>query len=165
MTANEKRLLRIFAVTAVSFAFAGVAYTGVDRIFTAEASIKSYAKALSKLPQSEYDANEIDARIRELRKSIESAPSVEAQESLPAFAAEVRSLLSRHRIDPAQYQVVGASGDEALEFTLKCETAAFLRFLKEASDARRGWDLPFIAIRPVVEGSISEITIRVKHAK
>ena len=165
MTANEKRLAKVFFATVFFVAVGITAFTGIERIQTAETSIDSYAKALAKLPRGVSDANEIEAKISTMKDAIERLPTSAEPGPFSDFAKEVRTTLARYRIDPAQYQVVGSAGEEALELSLRCETAAFLKFLKDASNEKRGWDIPFLAIRPLVEGNTSDITIRVKYAK
>lgn len=165
MTNNEKRLLKILAATFFFASIGGIIYTGFDRIARAEKSIDSYVKAQSKLPQIESDQNEIDARIAQIKEAIAKLPVSSDRVPFSDFATEVRTLLSRYRLDPTQYQIVGSGTDEALEFSLRGETASFLRFLKDASNEKRGWDIPYLSIRPILAGNDSEITVRIKHAQ
>jgi hypothetical protein len=165
MTGGERRLLWVLLATLFLCAVSGVAYAGLERTAAAKTSVARYREALSRLPLPAAEADELDTRLRDLRAALESGPRPETKKPLPAFAAEVRSALTRHRIDPDQYQIVGASGEEAVEFRLRCAPLGFFKFLKEAAGKHRDWDFPVISIRTVEGDAIAEIVLRAAYAK
>lgn len=158
---------RLWALLALLFlcAVSWTAYAGLKRTFKARTSAAQHEEALRRIPRPAEKTAELETRIRGLREALADVPRREERKPLPAFAAELRSALARHRIDLDQYQVVGASGEEAIEFRLSCDPLAFLSFLKDAAERHRDWDFPAIAIRPVDGDSIAEIVLRAAYAK
>lgn len=164
MTGGERRLRALLALLFLC-AVSWTAYAGLKRTIKARTSAAQNREALSRIPRSAEIMAELETRIRGLREALENVPRREERKPLPAFAAELRSALARHRIDPDQYQVVGTSGEEAIEFRLRCDPLAFLSFLKDAAERHRDWDFPAMAVRPVDGDSIAEIVLRAAYAK
>jgi hypothetical protein len=165
MTANEKRLLKIFLAIAFGAVLVPLGYLEWDRVGKAERSIDSYMTALSKIERFDQDLGVIDKRIEQLKATLGNEPSVRTGSSFSDFASEARALLNRYGIEPKRYQVVGAGEETSVEFTLRCDTIALMKFLRDASGKDRSWAMPLVSLHPEAKGRAVNATIRIRYAK
>jgi hypothetical protein len=163
MTANEKRLLKIFLGCAFVSLIVPLAYLEWERKGKAERSIDSYMTAFSKIGRFDQDLLVINEKIKRLKASLgNEAPQ---RPSFSDFASEARALLKRYGIVPVRYQVVGAGEETAVEFTLRCDTVALMRFLRDASGKDRSWAVPLVSLRPDKSGHTVNAIIRIRYAE
>jgi hypothetical protein len=165
MTANEKRLLRIFWGCAFGALILPLAYLAFERKKLAERSIDTHIAALSKIERFDQDIVSINERIGQLKASLGVEDPQKRMTSFSDFAADARALLIRYGIEPIRYQVVGVGDEISVEFSLRCDTLPLMKFLRDASEKNRSWAMPLVSIHPDKTGQTVNAVIRIRYAK
>jgi hypothetical protein len=165
MTANENRLMKVFLGCLFASLIVPLGYLGWERKTKAERSIDSYMTAMSKIERYDQDLIPVNERIERLKASLGTETAPRPESSFSDFASEARGLLKRYGIEPTRYQVVGVGEETAVEFTLRCDTSALMKFLRDASGKDRAWAMPLVSIHPDKTGRTVNATIRILYAK
>lgn len=165
MTANEKRLMKVFLGCLFAALIVPLGYLGWERKTKAEGSIDSYMTALSKIERFDQDLGTVNERIEQLKTALGNETPARPESSFSDFASEARALLMRYGIEPTRYQVVGTGDETAVEFTLRCDTLALMKFLRDASGKDRSWAMPLVSLHPDKTGRTANATVRILYAK
>lgn len=163
MTARERRLLAGLAGAALAAAAAFVALSAADRVARADAAVAKYGAALEGLPPP------ADAALRDRLIALEAADPARGAAfrpgSLTAFAAETRELLAKEGIAPGRYRLISGQGEEAVEYVLRCDVRAFLRFLRTASSDEYLIDVASLSLRGAAADGAADVTVRLRYAQ
>jgi len=178
VTVNEKRLLALLAWSALLSICGLRAFLAFGRIQVADRSIAAYSVASDKLRDAEVDVAVLRERTAKLRSALGTDADADTDAvpvgsasggsasggSASEFAARVRSILAAEGIDPLRYRIDSSNGDESVEFTLRCDPVAFLRFLRAVS-GNAGIEVPLLEMRPSEGTDGTAVTVRLRRAR
>jgi hypothetical protein len=107
----------------------------------------------------------LESRLAELRarETPEEAAQTGAQTNPRDPAGRIRDALRAHAIGVERFRTLSTGGAGAAEFTLSGAPVNFLRFLQGAADLPL--PLGYISIKPNVNASALDITVRFNHAQ
>lgn len=160
MTRNEARLLRVFLWTGLACAAVLLCVTQLERIESLENAERDYRQRTERLGAATLDEEAATARLEELTRLVEETEAGTRNAPLAEFGHEVRSRLAAQGIVPTRYQVVSASGKDQLEFSFRCSSLAFARFLRGVQLEEGHWTVPYLSLKSDAATGMASIVVR-----